>query len=72
MERCRYEAGIIKIDGYQTSNSPDSGRAKIRVTASSPDSKVLTPELKTSEWDILNPDLLTYLEIKFMRKTSHI
>ena len=29
-------------------------------------------ELKTLEWDILNPDLLTYLEIKFMRKTSHI
>ena len=22
------------------------------------------PELKTLEWDILNPDLLTYLEIK--------
>ena len=29
-------------------------------------------ELKTLEWDILNPDLLTNLEIKFMRKTSHI
>ena len=29
-------------------------------------------ELKTLEWDILSPDLLTYLEIKFMRKTSHI
>ena len=35
-------------------------------------SKVVTSELKTLEWDILNPDLSTYLEIKFMRKTSHI
>ena len=30
------------------------------------------PELKTLELDLLNPDLLIYLEIKFMRKTSHI
>ena len=29
-------------------------------------------ELKTLEWDILNPDLLINLEIKFMRKTSNI
>ena len=34
--------------------------------------KIITTELKTLEWDILNPDLLTYREIKFMRKTSHI
>ena len=34
--------------------------------------KIIRPELKTLEWDILNPDLLTYLEIKFMRKKSHI
>ena len=31
-----------------------------------------SPELKTLECDILNPDLSTYLKIKFMRKTSHI
>ena len=30
------------------------------------------PELKTLECDILNPDLLINLEIKFMRKTSNI
>ena len=29
-------------------------------------------ELKTLECDILNPDLLTSLKIKFMRKTSYI
>ena len=29
-------------------------------------------ELKTLECDILNPDLLTNLEIKFMRKTGNI
>jgi len=28
--------------------------------------------LKTLEWDILNPDLLTNLEIKFMRSASNI
>ena len=30
------------------------------------------PELKTLECDILNPDLLTFQEIKFMWRTSHI
>ena len=30
------------------------------------------PELKTLECDILNPDLLTFLEIKFIWRTSHI
>jgi len=30
------------------------------------------PELKTLECDILNPDLLINLEIKFMRTTSNI
>ena len=34
--------------------------------------RVEEPELKTLECDILNPDLLTFLEIKFMRRTSHI
>ena len=29
-------------------------------------------ELKTLEWDILNPDLIINLEIKFMRTTSNI
>ena len=29
-------------------------------------------ELKTLECDILNPDLLTFLEIKFMWRISHI
>jgi len=33
---------------------------------------LLNPELKTLECDILNPDLLINLEIKFMRKTSNI
>ena len=33
---------------------------------------VVWPELKTLEWDILNPDRIINLEIKFMRKTSHI
>ena len=31
-----------------------------------------TPELKTLEYDILNPDLLINLKIKFTRKTSKI
>ena len=31
-----------------------------------------TPELKTLEWDILNPDLLIKLEIINMRRTSNI
>ena len=29
-------------------------------------------ELKTFEWDILNPDRIINLEIKFMRTTSNI
>ena len=33
---------------------------------------ILRTELKTLEWDILNPDLSIYLKIKFMRKKSHI
>jgi len=32
----------------------------------------MSPELKTLECDILNPDLLINLEIKFMRRTSNI
>ena len=31
-----------------------------------------TPELKTLEYDILNPDLLINLKIKFTRRTSKI
>ena len=32
----------------------------------------MTPELKTLECDILNPDMLINLEIKFMRRTRNI
>ena len=35
-------------------------------------SKVFSSELKSLECDILNPDLLINLEIKFMRRTSNI
>ena len=31
-----------------------------------------TPELKTLEWDILNPDRIINLEIKNDRRTSNI
>ena len=31
-----------------------------------------TPELKTLEWDILNPDRIINLEIKNERRTSNI
>ena len=34
--------------------------------------KFLTSELKTLEWDVLNPDRLTNLEINYKRKTSVI
>ena len=33
---------------------------------------MLGPEMKTLECDILNPDLLINLEIKFMRSISNI
>ena len=32
----------------------------------------MQPELKTLEWDILNPDLLINLEINNKRRTSNI
>ena len=34
--------------------------------------EVWTSELKTLEWDILNPDLLIKLEINNKRRTSNI
>ena len=35
-------------------------------------SKVFSSELKTLEWDILNPDRIINLEIKNERRTSNI
>ena len=34
--------------------------------------KKIQPELKTLEWDILNPDRIINLEIKNERRTSNI
>jgi len=36
------------------------------------DPEVIPPELKTFEWDILNPDRIINLEIKNERRTSNI